>query len=392
MAETMGPLQSIDVPGVKLADDEARHLRQDVQRLLGRERWDFPGAQPVSFARHHLKELRSKDYYVCEKSDGIRYLLYLTIHPTTGDEAHFMIDRRNDYWYVTSGSTHIPTTKAENTFHQGTLLDGELVMDDIGNGRKEPTYLVFDCLALDGQNLMSRELPKRLGYFKEWIYNPYKALYKKYPEEKQYQSFFLGMKEMQVAYGIEMMFREVIKNLKHGNDGLIFTCLGSEYKPGTDPHILKWKAADENTVDFRWKLEWPTIQPDEEDIAEGWSEPYKHYHEIPQIQMFAYHGGNGPDSYRPFAEMYMTEEEWEELKALNEPLNDRIIEAYMDEQKRWRFYRFRDDKPNGNHISVIKSVLDSIEDGVTKEELLAAAKGIRDAWKERQQAQSQRRG
>ncbi|KAJ2989732.1 hypothetical protein NUW58_g3317 [Xylaria curta] len=38
-----------------------------------------------------------------------------------------------------------------------------------------------------------------------------------------------------------------------------------------------------------------------------------------------------------------------------------------------------------NHITVVNSVIESIRDGVQKEDLLAAAKGIRDNWKLRAQ-------
>lgn len=377
-----GPIETIDIPGIKADGALLRDLRREVANLLGRDKLDFPGAQPVSFTRHHLDELMRQDYYVCEKSDGIRYLLYLT-DDGQGGEAHYLIDRKNDYWFATGGGLHMPTPEGIETFHRRTIVDGELVMDDMGNGTQRAHFLVFDCLVLDGQNLMRKELSKRLGYFQDHIYKPYKSLFDQYPQEKTFQPFLLGMKQMEFSYAIEMMFHKVIKELKHGNDGLIFTCLHSEYKPGTDPHILKWKEADENTVDFQWKFTFHTVEPDEQDSMEGVTEPYIDYEGVPHVELLAYHGGDGPEAYRHFGEMWLSEEEWEELKSLNDPLDERIVEVYMDSQHRWRFYRFRDDKKHGNHISVVNSVIDSIHDGVTKEDLAVAAKVIRDRWKER---------
>ncbi|KAK7749231.1 Dcp1p-Dcp2p decapping enzyme complex alpha subunit [Diatrype stigma] len=378
------PIQSIDEPGLRISGDLLRTMRQEVASLLGRSQIGFPGAQPVSFTRKHVDELRREDYFVCEKSDGIRYLLYLT-EDEGGNEVHYLIDRKNDYWFINSGNLHFPTPTSEQAFHKATLLDGELVVDDLGKGQLEPRYLVFDCLVMDGQVLMSRELSKRLGYFQEQIFHPYQSLLQKYPEERQFQPFFVEMKSMQVSYGIQMMFEQVIKQLRHGNDGLIFTCLRSEYKAGTDPHILKWKEADENTIDFLWKLRFPVVKPGEDDSSEG-GEPFVDYDSVPAVELMAFHGRDSPDAYRFYAPLHLEEAEWEVLKGLGDPLDERVVEVYMDDQKRWRLSRFRDDKTDGNHISVVESVIGSIRDGVTKEDLLAAAKSIRDNWKAREQA------
>ncbi|XXH05100.1 SWI/SNF chromatin-remodeling complex subunit [Hypoxylon texense] len=375
-------IQSIDEPGIKPPGHVVANLRQDVANLLHRNQTAFPGAQPVSFTRKHLDELLRDDYYVCEKSDGIRYLMYLTADEA-GAETTYLIDRRNDYWYINSESLHFPLPNNTQAFHTGTVLDGELVMDVHSDGRHEPRYLVFDCLALDGQSLMQRELSKRLGYFQEQVFKPYKKLLDDYPEEKQYQPFFIDLKSMQMAYGIRMLFEEVIKRLKHDNDGLIFTALHSEYKPGTDPHILKWKEADENTVDFVWKLKFPVVEPDEQDRAEGITEPFVDYDSTPPVDLLANHGGG---NYHYFAPLHLEDSEWEILKSLGEALDDRVVEVYMDAHKRWRFYRFRDDKPDGNHISVVNSVLESIQDAVTREELENHSKSVRDNWKAREKS------
>ncbi|KAI5922212.1 mRNA capping enzyme [Camillea tinctor] len=378
-------IQSIDKPGIKVPPEPLRGLRQEVAQLLGRNTPAFPGAQPVSFMRRHLDVLRREDYYVCEKSDGMRYLLYLAADEN-GQETHYLIDRKNDYWFIDSSSLHFPLPQNQQDFHKATVLDGELVIDTMSDGRKEPRYLVFDCLAIDGLVLMSRELNKRLGYFREQLYKPYKKLLEDYPEERPFQPFFIDQKSMQFAYGIEMMFQDVIKNLKHGNDGLIFTCLRTEYKPGTDPHTLKWKSAEENTIDVLWKLHFPTVEPDASERAEGIVEPFVDYDAKPTAEMLVNHGGGWPSGYRHFGEMHLEDAEWDVLKGLGDPLDERIVEAYMDGQKRWRFYRFRDDKADSNHISTINGVLESIVDSVTEEDLLHAAKEIRDNWKAREQA------
>ena len=54
-------LIDISAPGEKLSDEDARPLREEVARLLGRSQKGFPGAQPVSFSRKHIGELMKQE-------------------------------------------------------------------------------------------------------------------------------------------------------------------------------------------------------------------------------------------------------------------------------------------------------------------------------------------
>lgn len=369
----------LEAPGVRAEGRLLEALQNEVAQLMGRPNpRTFPGAQPVSFARRHLDELTKQDYYLCEKSDGVRYLMYCT--HDNGREVIYLIDRRNDYWYVED--LHFPVPGNELVFHKDTIIDGELVIDTLPNGYKQTKYLVFDCICIDRQDLMKRTLDKRLAYFREQVFKPYSELYKRYPDEIQHLPFIMELKSQQFGYGIEMMFRQELGKLMHGNDGLIFTCRSTEYRPGTDPHILKWKPENENTVDFRLILDFPLVQPDEIDRAEGTTQPYYDYGAIPTCNLFAWKGNGNEDEW--YGTLTITEPEWSKLIARNEPLDDRVVECYMDDKKQWRFHRFRDDKENGNHISTVESVIESIRDRVTESDLIAKAMEIRAEWKRRE--------
>ncbi|CAF9904317.1 MAG: Dcp1p-Dcp2p decapping enzyme complex alpha subunit [Alectoria fallacina] len=371
-----------DIPGVKAEGPLLTQLRAEVAELLDRKSPNFPGAQPVSFAARHIAELQKQDYFVCEKSDGIRCLMYLTY----GDQSDgrqqviYLIDRKNDYWYV-PGPVFPKSVDKPYDFHVATILDGELVNDTQADGSIRMKYLVFDCLVLDANRLIHRTLDKRLGYFYENLDNPLQAFYKKWKDDAAALPFLVERKKMELAYGIEKMFKEILPNLPHGNDGLIFTCKSTPYQFGTDQHILKWKSEAENSIDFRMVLDFPTIQPDsdDDDADEG---PYPDYSALPEIELYV--NGDG-DTDIPYGRMHVEKPEWEGMKSLQQPLNWRIVECSQDKSSQWRFLRFRDDKKEANHISTVNSVMESIQDSVSKEHLIGVAKSIRDHWKKREQ-------
>ena len=60
----------------------------------------------------------------------------------------------------------------------------------------------------------------------------------------------LFMKDVFALHQIEFVLKQVIPNLKHPNDGLIFTRNNCPYIPGILKSTVKWKPKINNTVDF----------------------------------------------------------------------------------------------------------------------------------------------
>jgi len=137
-------------------------------------------------------------------------------------------------------------------------------------------------------------------------------------------------------------------------------------------HRLKWKPPSENSVDFKLVVRFPPIpgSPSKPDL-----------HAKP---IFALHAWCGGEAYEPWDTMHVTDDEWDSMKANGEQVDDRIVEVCWDPiDEHWRMMRFRDDKPQGNHRSVVENVIQSIADGVEKDMLLARSATIKNAWKAR---------
>ena len=60
--EMSNRIENIASPGVRAEGPHLQAMRKKVAALLQRQANNFPGAQPVSFARRHLKELRQQEY------------------------------------------------------------------------------------------------------------------------------------------------------------------------------------------------------------------------------------------------------------------------------------------------------------------------------------------
>lgn len=113
-----------------------------------------PCPQPVSLERKHLSQLKEKPYVVADKSDGVRFCLFLT---RAGDNKEYsvLVDRKLSLYQV-------PVAASRKCF-EGSLFDGELLWTTGSDGHASQTYLIFDAVSWRGDRKISSEpLPRRL--------------------------------------------------------------------------------------------------------------------------------------------------------------------------------------------------------------------------------------
>ncbi|KAJ2001756.1 Dcp1p-Dcp2p decapping enzyme complex alpha subunit [Coemansia thaxteri] len=369
------------IPGHLLPHASSQELRQFVGQLSGTQRPTFPGSQPVSFTKTgSIPALIQSNYLVCEKSDGVRVLVLMIVDQQTKQPRTYFITRKNEY-YLAPPSCVFPqpvfdsnkVDASPSNFHHGTLIDAELVIDrDPRTGRADRKLLGFDALVVNGTNCMARGLEKRLGYLRDHIFAPFNAAIRRMPiKEQQRMAFTVAMKTFERSYGVAKVYDEIIPRLLHKSDGLIFTSVNQPYTPGTCEQIIKWKPASENSIDFRMRV-------------------ITHPHGgVPDIRLLVWQGG---DSYSEFGQLAIRPDDWHcgVFAALHDKLDGRIAETVYDPEyappAQWRFMRFRDDKPHGNHISVVHKIIESMRDNLELSELIACMPQIRAAWKQREQA------
>ncbi|WWC61360.1 uncharacterized protein I303_103941 [Kwoniella dejecticola CBS 10117] len=367
-----------DIPGQLLTDPTIRsYLTSRVTEICGLNGPKFPGSQPVSFQTSSLELLETENFWVCEKSDGVRILVLIVVNGMTGNQEVWLIDRKERYFSVQD--LHFPHYENRGNPLGETILDGELVIDiDPKTNAQTLRFYAFDCLVLDGINIMKKPLHSRYGRLKEWVIKPFQKSLRDFPEWKDALPFEVVAKEQELSYHLGHVLNVHIPKLQHGHDGLIFTCCETEYVPGTDEKILKWKPPSENSIDFKLELRFPPSSSNHDEPD---------YYAKPEFLLYTWLGG---EEYDFFDMMGMEDEEWDKIKESGEQLDDRIVEVSWDaDNGYWKMMRIRDDKNHGNHKSIVDKILVSIEDGVEIEALLARSESIRTAWKNRAQAQAQ---
>jgi hypothetical protein len=208
---------------------------------------------------------------VCEKSDGERAMLYISVKT----KCAYLIDRK----FVIRQLRNQPVYAELYAQRGDTLLDGELILTKgfVAAGQAAATFMTFDALWVDGQCYMEQKLSHRLGTIGSCIIKPYRTRFPPMPPAATatattmlltpLPALTIGAKAFHRKHHIKDGILELITSSGHNeyeyndgkrcnkNDGIIFTPESDEYWCRRVP-LLKWKWNGLNTIDFFTRAPW----------------------------------------------------------------------------------------------------------------------------------------
>lgn len=206
-----------------LTTEHTKEMKQYIQQSWESDDLErFPGPQPVSIERRHFRLLKKQPYMVCEKTDGIRYML-VCFTSSDGNKICAIADRAFKAYYL---SVTIP---------RQTVLDGELVETKDG----KMLYIVYDAVKVNGNDVRHEVLFDRLEAASKIIRTIIKSV--KNPIE-------IRIKKMLPLEAISAL--PALDSFPYETDGIVLTPVLEPVRIGTHETMFKWKPRQHITIDF----------------------------------------------------------------------------------------------------------------------------------------------
>lgn len=299
----------------------------------------FPGCNPRSISKPLASRLQTQRYHICLKSDGVRYVLFLTMRMGQPDQGvALMIDRsRNMY--------EVEVAAPEEHFLRGTVLEGELVWKQ--PDEQTMIYYVFDAIVDRGTQLTSKPFEDRLATataltrFSSELRDESEARILETQSLVLYQ--FDPYVEMKPKTFVDRVFASRLWNerndCEHRVDGIIVQSMDAAYTVGTaeDDSVFKWK--EQSTVDLRG------VPP---------------------------HGVHAADA--PLPARLCDRDVVFETSRVAATCNEDVIEYHVDvteREVRLMPVRTRPDKTSANGLRVVTATVEDVIHAITPEDLAA---------------------
>lgn len=218
-----------------------------------------PCPMAVTLEAHHLELHEARNYLVVPKTDGIRYLLLLTV---TEQKPHAVMIGRDMRMY------EVEVWAPLSFFERRTLLDGELAWTREGT----MSYFAFDAMMIDGIRIVKKSLVERLHAVRQ-------ALELTEGHQDALTNYSLTMEDGCVDFVVEEKKIVATPNNNYAlclvpkamlsvedwatgeqwsvrgepstaSDGLVFTPMHLPVFVNTHASMFKWKPMEQLTVDF----------------------------------------------------------------------------------------------------------------------------------------------
>lgn len=311
--------------------------------------FSFVGAMPITMSRQSLKAIQQSRYFITEKTDGVRHLLYCLLDEHKRPIAVFM-NRAKQLFAVPGGQAI-----AEN-LRPGTVVDGEFVFN---RTMQRYVFLMFDVLAIDGKSVVTLPFAERLQIINSQL-NSRLSFYSQYSQNNMplllIRKIYYSKSDISVVLTKftfeqgERVYRDSERR-HHKSDGLIFQP-DLPYRCGTDENLLKWKWPELASCDLQ-------IAVDDRDGSIGLMAGGPDGSLVDCAKRGVSRLGFGKfDTYRLLADV-----------------NDNrrrvhIAEvAYNSKIGLWTYFQLRDDKTEPNFINTVMNIFMEQAESISIEEL-----------------------
>lgn len=190
----------------------------------------FIGGQPETLHKNQIVDLYKEEYSVTDKADG--------------DRAFMFIDKNGMVYLIDNNMDIFNKTNIKSSNYKSCLIDGEKILID----NNKFLFMAFDLLVLNGQDIRGKKefMLKERIFHAQQIVNDVQNTNNHSIYEFDTKKFIFK----NVFIGSEIILNNV--DLKpYKNDGLIFTPINEPYPIVKKwSKLLKWKPADQNTIDF----------------------------------------------------------------------------------------------------------------------------------------------
>lgn len=139
----------------RVLDPEYGALLQVLSHVSGsRDARKFPGSNPCSLERADFPKLHQQPYYLTEKTNGVRFLLFCCT--LQSKKICALVDRA-------MGMYLLPLHALPTVLFEGSVIDCELAFNQV---ERQWQLLVFDAYVVSGIPLFHRPFSYRMGAFK----------------------------------------------------------------------------------------------------------------------------------------------------------------------------------------------------------------------------------